>query len=442
MSETLAIAAVSATMKWLLHNSLSSYGVETVISDLKVTAIAPGKVADDAPRLNLFFYRATQNQGWAQNELPSRNQKGELVTNPYLAIDLHYLITAHGAKDFQSEVMLGYAMQIFHEHPVLTRGEIRDALTPSTPGNPPNIPPVTNPIQNTDVDENILSAIAGSGLAEQIEQIKITPYQLSLEESSNVWMTLQTQYRPMAAYTASVALIRRERKTRPTLPVQSYNIYALPFKQPFITDVLADGARMTPITTNAKVVLRGQALRSDELEVRLSGKPVQSPISEISDDRIVFALPADARAGVQGVQIRHLLEMSQPAEKRPVLESNVAAFVLQPRIKREGEGTPNVGDFLIKVIPPTPPRNRRLSVEIDPPVEASQRVELLLNEAAPTAEAHTFEAEARAANSPPVSTFVFNIPEVKDSAYLVRVRVDGAESPLDFTAGAPKVTLS
>ena len=48
-----------------------------------------------------------------------------------------------------------------------------------------------------------LLALSTAGLPDQAEVIKITPTPLSFDESSKVWATLQSKYRPTAAYQVS-----------------------------------------------------------------------------------------------------------------------------------------------------------------------------------------------------------------------------------------------
>ena len=86
MSGNLAIAAVSAVMKYLLQNPLPADSIAAVVPDLAVTVIPPHQVDDDTPHLNIFFYRALPNPGWAQNNLPSRNSQGARTSNPKLKI--------------------------------------------------------------------------------------------------------------------------------------------------------------------------------------------------------------------------------------------------------------------------------------------------------------------------------------------------------------------
>ena len=51
---------------------------------------------------------------------------------------------------------------------------------------------------------SVFQALRASDLAEQYEQIKITPAPMSTEEMSKLWSAIQSHYRPTAAYLASV----------------------------------------------------------------------------------------------------------------------------------------------------------------------------------------------------------------------------------------------
>ena len=71
----------------------------------------------------------TPNLGWRNEGLPSRDGSGRTrLSNPPLALDLHYLLSAYSGGDLHAEILLGYAMQLLHEIPVLTREAIRTAL--------------------------------------------------------------------------------------------------------------------------------------------------------------------------------------------------------------------------------------------------------------------------------------------------------------------------
>ena len=156
MSSPLAIGAVSAVLRNLLDNGFIDVGTGPV----KVTAVAPDLVKldepEEPPSLNLFLWRVTRNQGWANAALPAFDGNGTRLTNTPLALDLHYLLTAYGGSDFQAEILLGYAMHLLHERPVLDRDAIRRALNPS-PLDVGMLPPA-------------FQALAASDLADQVER--------------------------------------------------------------------------------------------------------------------------------------------------------------------------------------------------------------------------------------------------------------------------------
>ena len=136
MSSPLAVGAVSAVLRNLLDNGMIDVGAP--LSPVKVTAVAPDTIKlddpDAPPSLNLFLWRVSRNSGWANEALPSFDSNGSRLTNPPLALNLHYLLTAYGVADFQAEILLGYAMHLLHERPVLDRAAIRRALDPSPLG--------------------------------------------------------------------------------------------------------------------------------------------------------------------------------------------------------------------------------------------------------------------------------------------------------------------
>jgi hypothetical protein len=207
MSTALAIASVTVVLKDLLNNGLIDHNVSASVGEVMVSALPPDRIdaldTENKSRLNLFMYQVTPNAGWRNIGLPSRDGRGERLSNPPLALDLHYMLTAYGLEEFHSEILLGYGMQLLHETPVLTRAAIRTALAPPTPvvggsGLPPE-----------------MQALSTSELAEQIEQIKIIQQSMSTEELSKLWPAFQAKYRPTAAYQASVVLIESHRSTKP-----------------------------------------------------------------------------------------------------------------------------------------------------------------------------------------------------------------------------------
>src|SRR6478609_2009164 len=136
MSGPLAIAAVTAALKDLLNNGLLDHAGLSVVGSWAVSAMPPDRIPTgetEPNRLNLFLYQLTPNQGWRNEGLPSRDAAGNRLTNPPLALDLHYILTAYGASDFNAEILLGYAIQLLHETPVLSRTQLRTVLGGTPP---------------------------------------------------------------------------------------------------------------------------------------------------------------------------------------------------------------------------------------------------------------------------------------------------------------------
>lgn len=193
MSSALAIASVTAVLKSLLENGLVDEGVNASIGgDAVVSALPPDRItvgSDERPQLNLFLHQVTPHTGLRTQERASGQR-------PPLGLELHYLLTAYGAQDFQIEILLGYAAQLMHRTPQLRRDAIRNALTLMSSADHGGIPPPT------------LQALAGFDLDQQIEQIEIRPSYLSSEEISKIWSALQARYRPSLTYKVSMILIR------------------------------------------------------------------------------------------------------------------------------------------------------------------------------------------------------------------------------------------
>src|SRR5712691_1342377 len=125
MSSPLAIATVTAVLQNFLQNSVSDYDLAGVLNgSVTVSAEPPDRIDNGAgspDRINLFLFQANENQGWRDLGLPSRAANGDRISNPALALDLSYLLTAYGSAALHAEALLGHAMFVLHEMPVLTR---------------------------------------------------------------------------------------------------------------------------------------------------------------------------------------------------------------------------------------------------------------------------------------------------------------------------------
>jgi hypothetical protein len=453
MSNALAIASVTAVLKDLLNNGLIDHDVSASLGNVTVSALSPDRIDTTAlnqqSQLNLFLYQVTPNAGWRNVGLPARNANGDRVSNPPLALNLHYLLTAYGALEFHAEILLGYGMQLLHETPVLTRDAIRTALAPPSPVAGGSGLPAE------------MQALFTSELSEQVEQIKIVPEVLNTEEISRMWTAFQAHYRPTAAYQASVVLIESKQVTKSALPVQARKIYALPFNQPVIESIQSQAKPGDPIVADQPIVagqnlvINGRGLHDENLFVNIGGIEEPGP-DDATDAQIILPIPAELEAGLQGVQVIHLRSLGSPPALHRGVESNLAAFILRPTI--------NPASITFLQNAGVPAISGSITLTANPPIGDLQRVVLLLNQivAIPPppltsppeeikAESYSFIAPARVTLSPPSgppgskSTITIPIRGVKAGTYLVRIQVDGAESPLQTDVNGqfsePRVTI-
>ena len=210
MSNALSIVAVTAVLKDLLENGLVSDSMTASDGDVRVTAIPPDLIkvgTDERAQLNLFLYQVTQNRNvdWISQEFRMRQSSNSSIMNSMnkspgfvnrpLALDLHYLLTAYGAKDFQAELLLGYAMQLLHKTTVISSELIENTLKTAATSN------------TASLIYQALGAVSVSALVQQLGQIKLSPEFLNMEDSSKIWSALQTHYRPSVSYQASMVLI-------------------------------------------------------------------------------------------------------------------------------------------------------------------------------------------------------------------------------------------
>lgn len=428
MSNALAIAGVTAVLRDLLNDGLINHNVSGVLgSTVVVSVMPPDRVvatgSNEVSQLNLFLHQVTPNTGWRNEGLPSRDASGrQRLTNHALALDLHYLLSAYTGGDLHAEILLGYAMQLLHETPVLTRQAIQTALHPS-PGVGSSLPPA-------------LQALADSGLEHQVEMIKVTPEYLSTEEVSKLWTATQSHYRPTAAYLASVVLIESIRATRTALPVLSRGpvdpatgrdrgVFVTPDVVPPFPTLLTvepDG-RQPAARLGEPVDLTGHHLDGANREVVLASDrfAIEETIAAApagGPALIRFTIPvadaADFPVGVYRVAAR----MIRPGESA-ARETNQLGLTLAPHIT----GLPAV---VVRV-----GGTATFTVNFHPALRAGQSVELVLGQ-------HSFAPEPFTA---PVTALDFVIEDAPVGNHLARLRIDGIEGPIVDHAAAPPAFL-
>jgi Pvc16 N-terminal domain len=417
VSSPLAIGAVSAVLRNLLDNGFID--IAPLVSPVKVTAVAPDTIKLDDPEappsLNLFLYRTSRNQGWAEAALPAYDSNGTRLSNPPLALNLHYLLTAYGSADFQAEILLGYAMHLLHERPVLDRAAIRRALQ-TGPLGPSILPPA-------------FQAITASDLADQVEAVTISDEPIDTEEMSRLWSAIQAHYRPTTAYVVSVVLIEPRKPSRTPLPVLSRGPVDPVTKRD--RGVVVEPSLLPPYPTIERVVppdeqpaarlgetvrLAGHHLDGTSAVARFAHRLLDAPNEVVigtSADRtgIDVPLPSGALAEQQWPAGLYTVTVSLIPPGDPLArESNVAALLLAP------EPQPSAATISRDAMT----QRVTATVDVKPQVRPAQDARLTLGG----------ETAAADAVSTPASTLTFHFGIVPQGAQWVRLTVDGVESLL------------
>jgi hypothetical protein len=416
MSNGYALAAVTAVLRSRLNHHLAA-GLAGSIGDVSVSALPPDRITvgtSEPTQLNVFLYQVTHNQAWRNVDLPSTDATGASVDAPPLGLDLHYLLTAYGPDTFVGEMVLGHALRALHDEPVLERDVIRAALNPATP------------------DPSLPAVLGGSGLADQVEQIRLTPTVMAPEELSKLWSALQAHYRPTACYEARVVLIDSNRPKRHALPVSGAGVAGVAGMPP-VLDTVENAAGPVPVTAAGTIVLRGRDLAADSLIVLLGGEEHTPATEDVRPNAITVDLSAAGvplRAGWVAAQVRVDVPLGDPPVPHSAYPSNTVPFLLVPTITVTAAVTGT------ETVAGVPLSAGHLDVTVAPAVTARQRVSLLLNEVAPAGRPPRAVALAAPGGNgvPPedsgTTTIRFPFTGVPSGDYVVRLSVDGAESPL------------
>ena len=410
MSDYLAVGGVSAVLRSLLTTALTSGGPSSIIgsSTTGITATSPDLITtgpSEQPQVNIFMYYASLNPALRSLGLPSASAQGAQLSNPPLALNLHYLVSAYGGNQFDPEILLGWAMKVFHDSPVLSRQTIQDALTGL----------LAHPNPETQL-------IAGSTLPNQIEQIRITPESLSTDEIYRLWTAFQTSYRPTTSYQVSVVVIQDTKAFSSNLPVQSRTVMVLPFESPII-----DSLTPSMVGSGQVLTINGSNFLGDSAAdtlVSFDGAPGIIP-DTVQAKSIRITLPASLRAGARVVRVIRNVTYPSSTTPHPGFSSSPTPFQLAPTIQ---------GASPLQATHGTP-----FTITLSPVVDSAQQATLYIGDTA-------IPIEARPVSGPPSSaTLTFPLPPTLSlGLFPVRVEIDGSQSRLTFSGGhfTPQVQVN
>ena len=420
MSGPLAIAAVTAVLKDLLNDGLLNHDLSTVGS-FSVTASPPDRItvgATEPNRLNLFLYQVTPNQGWRNEGLPARDGNGARLTNPPLALDLHYLLTAYGSQDLNAEILLGFAMQLLHETPMLTRAQLRTVLGGVSPVDGSIIP-------------SIFGNLSAADLADQVELIKITPVTLSTEDLSKMWTAMQARYRPTMAYVVSVVLIQATNPIRAAAPVlkrgpddRGPEAVGAPF--PTLLGVKSGVSELMPaIRLGDDMVLSGNNL----------GPAQRVMMTHMTADVENEITPTTGPRGTLTARVPDIAADPNAMNLWAVGMYAVAVRETRPGLPAWTSNSVPVGLAPLITVNPTAsaPGNITLTVSCTPRLRPDQVPHAVLLFGSESIAPTTIDTPGDLLQP---STLTFDVPAVAAGTYLVRLRVQGIDS-VPVTVASP-----
>lgn len=408
MSNHLAIATTTTAIQRLLQSSLDAHFGGAVA----VTAERPGFPESTWRstdwRVNLFLYQVRPNASLRNEELAVRRADGSFVSRPSFAVDLHYLLSFYGDESsLQPQRAMGVALTALHTWPVLDRAWLASTIASS-------------------------ADLSGSDLDQQPVAVRITPAAMELEDLSRVWsVLLQTAYVPTVPYVVTALLLEPDVLVGRNLPVGSgATLRVAPASRPRLTrveKVLAPTDTSDAILTTSTIRLHGSRLAADVVEVHVGDTVYAVDPDAVTDTTIEVDLSTASglRAGVQRVWVVHPVEGAAVGS-----ESEAVMVTIRPRVTAVTV-TQETVDHSSGLVDAT------LEVGVDVTVDPDQRVLLHLN-LEPTHPAAPASVGARAApRADAADPLVFTVNRVAAGEWVVRVMVDGAESPVERAAPEP-----
>lgn len=184
MAADSAIADVGETLVKMLQDRM-----DDLVDRNEIALASPTRVGDgDRLRLTLYLYRLTENADLKNSDRIVMNERQE---NPPLALDLHYLLTAHPAtggddntaRSGEQHTVLGRAMQVLYDNAAVRGSDLSGSL-------------------------------AGDG--EEEVRISMNPMDSgSFDQVMSMWSTFQEQpYQPSISYLVSPVLIESTASSR------------------------------------------------------------------------------------------------------------------------------------------------------------------------------------------------------------------------------------
>ncbi|MEM1309366.1 MAG: DUF4255 domain-containing protein [Cyanobacteria bacterium P01_C01_bin.70] len=411
MSNHLAIATVTAALKKMLQEGISQDTPGAQVTTVRPDA-ASGNISGAC--INLFMYHAMPNAAWRNADLRTRRPKGELVKHGQASLDLYYLLTFYGNEQrLEPQRLMGSAIQTLVDQPQLTLPIIQETI-------------------------DGVSDLTESTLSEQLQLVRFFPAEITTEELSRIWSVFfQIPYSLSFAYQGTAVIIQGRKPGKSALPVRSRRFYTTP-QRPVIEKITTAEHLNEPITLDSHITIHGRGLKgrnvgapspeSSLTQVYFGSARITPQV--VAENQVEITLPtlsvqeiSTLRAGAQGLRMAQIPD-PLPRDADYAILSNLMSIVLCPTIRNGSDGitvhnlTELEEDHCAAIA----------TVSVDVTVEPRQNTFLLLNKIDRTGKTYIIRGERQTTDT---TTLTFQLNEVLVGTYLVRVQIDGAESPLE-----------
>jgi hypothetical protein len=263
MSVSTAIGLVSASLRNLLVGEMH------LSPAVPVTILAPDEPGGDQ-RVNLFLYKIEENAFLKNEDWTLKPGNSNQLVPPPLSLNLYYLMTPYARNDPQTgnvtaHEILGEAMRVFYENPVIPQGHLETDLKTAK------------------------------------EQFRIVYNALDPEELSRLWTTFAQPFRLSVRYQIStVQLDMLPAQERP-LPKPVRTIGVPGVRAPFIPPTVLV---LAPASTTAgsAVTFSGQNLSGWRATVVI-GDQILLDKQRLTGDTFDATIPAGTQPGFYDIRV-------------------------------------------------------------------------------------------------------------------------------------------
>ena len=262
MSASTAIGMVSESLRNLLVEEMH---LEPAVD---VTILAPDETGGER-RINLFLYKihesaTLKNLDWQVKRVEPKQTQ---LVPPPLSLTLFYLMTPYALNDPQmgnatAHEILGEAMRIFAEYPIVPQTYLVDGLQDAT------------------------------------EHIQIMLNTMDMEELSRVWSTFSQPFRLSVLYEVSV--VQLDMLGERSMAKRVTQVGVPDVRAPFLPPVVE---HIEPLSGPAGTVINvhGQHLSGWQASVTVMGRMLTP--QKLTDDTFQVPLPGDLPPGFHEMQI-------------------------------------------------------------------------------------------------------------------------------------------